>query len=968
MTDSPYAILQNTLSLPADYDLTYIDDTLSISQRPIEVTADPQTKVYGESDPALTWQITSGSLAFSDTFSGSLTRDPGEDVADYAINQGSLLLSANYALTYIAQNLSINVRPIDVTADPQTKVYGEDDPALTWQITSGSLVFSDTFSGNLVRDIGEDVGDHAINQGTLSLSTNYEMTFHGDSLSISPHPIEVTADPQNKAYGDPDPSLTWQITSGSLVFGDTFSGELTRDSGEDIGSYAINQGSLALSSNYDLTYVGADLTVDLRPIEVTADPQTKTYGDADPALTWQITSGSLVDEDEFSGELSRDPGEDAGAYAITQGSLTLSGNYDLTYVSNDLTIGLRPIEVTADSQTKIYGNPDPELTYQITAGSLVSGDTFSGELTRLAGENTGSYPITQGSLSLSSNYDLTYVSMNLSINQRHVTVSADAKSKVYGNSDPALSYHLTLGSLVGTDTFSGALSRVAGENVGEHAILQNTLALSYNYDLSFVGANLTITTRPITVTADATSKFYGDTDPSLTYQITSGSLAFSDDFSGGLSRVAGEVVGLYAIQQNTLSLSSNYDLSYVGANFTVAARPIGVSAYPQTKTYGEIDPPLTYHITSGSLVFGDDFTGELARDPGEDVDSYAITQGSLALSSNYDLNYIGDSLVIEERQVDVTAYPQTKTYGDTDPILTYHITAGSLAFSDTFTGELTRDPGEDVGDYVINQGTLGLSSNYVLTFYGNVLSIGVRSIEVTADSQTKNYGDSDPALSYQITSGSLAFSDDFTGALDRDSGEIVGYYSINQGTLDLTPNYDLVYIGDFLTIVTRPVEVTADSLTKVYGDSDPALTYHISSGSLVFSDVFTGELTRDPGEIVGSYAINQGSLGLSSNYDLTYVSEDLTITPRPITITADPKSKFPGQTDPILTYQITSGSLVFGDNFTGSLARDPGEAVGTYAITQGSLALSANYDLIFISADLTIKDWLHVYIPLVKRP
>ncbi len=44
------------------------------------VTADPQTKVYGDADPALTYQITSGSLAFSDEFTGSLTRDAGEDV------------------------------------------------------------------------------------------------------------------------------------------------------------------------------------------------------------------------------------------------------------------------------------------------------------------------------------------------------------------------------------------------------------------------------------------------------------------------------------------------------------------------------------------------------------------------------------------------------------------------------------------------------------------------------------------------------------------------------------------------------------------------------------------------------------------------------------------------------------------------------------------------------------------------
>ena len=80
---------------------------------------------------------------------------------------------------------------------------------------------------------------------------------------------------------------------------------------------------------------------------------------------------------------------------------------------------------------------------------------------------------------------------------------------------------------------------------------------------------LTIKARPITVTADAKSKVFGAIDPALTYQITGGSLAFHDAFSGTLSRATGENVGSYAIQQNTLTAGSNYNLTYVGANLTI---------------------------------------------------------------------------------------------------------------------------------------------------------------------------------------------------------------------------------------------------------------------------------------------------------------------------------------------------------------------------------------------------------------
>jgi len=65
------------------------------------------------------------------------------------------------------------------------------------------------------------------------------------------------------------------VTSGTLVTGDTFSGALSRAAGENVGTYAIGQGTLALSTNYTLTYVGADFTINKRPVTINADAKTK---------------------------------------------------------------------------------------------------------------------------------------------------------------------------------------------------------------------------------------------------------------------------------------------------------------------------------------------------------------------------------------------------------------------------------------------------------------------------------------------------------------------------------------------------------------------------------------------------------------------------------------------------------------------------------------------------------------------
>jgi hypothetical protein len=218
------------------------------------------------------------------------------------------------------------------------------------------------------------------------------------------------------------------------------------------------------------------------------------------------------------------------------------------------------------------------------------------------------------------------------------------------------------------------------------------------------------------------------------------------------------------------------------------------------------------------LVSGDTIVGALVRAAGENVGMYAITQGTLAIDdgnggANYNLTFVGDNLTITARPLEVTATAgQFKIYGDADPVFAYSITSGSLAFMDSFTGALSRVAGKNVGLYAITIGTLSVNdgnggANYNLTLVSNNFEIKKRAITVKADPQTKTFGDPDPVFTYQITSGSLAFPDTFTGALTRDPGELVGVYAIKIGTLAIDDgnggnNYMLTFVGDNLTILT----------------------------------------------------------------------------------------------------------------------------------------------------------------------
>src|SRR5204862_3129528 len=123
----------------------------------------------------------------------------------------------------------------------------------------------------------------------------------------------------------------------------------------------------------------------------------------------------------------------------------------------------------------IDGAVDPTPAYPF-APALRAADLFSGALARDAGTNVGLYDITQGTLALSTNYTLVFTSgVQFEIKKLTVTVTPTAgQYKIYGAVDPTLAYTFAPALITG-DTFSGALARDAGANVGLYNITQGTL-------------------------------------------------------------------------------------------------------------------------------------------------------------------------------------------------------------------------------------------------------------------------------------------------------------------------------------------------------------------------------------------------------------------------------------------------------------------------------------------------------------
>ncbi|MDR0873963.1 MAG: T9SS type A sorting domain-containing protein [Prevotellaceae bacterium] len=426
--------------------------------------------------------------------------------------------------------------------------------------------------------------------------------------------------------------------------------------------------------NYREFNANLTITINKAILNITANAETKTYGQVDPELTY-VAEGFVNNENDsvITGQLSRAEGENVNSYIINQGTLSAK-NYNIVFANADFTINKAILNVSVDEeQEKIYGQLDPVFTY--TATGLTERDdnsVITGQLSRPQGENIGTYPINQGTLTAGSNYDIVFTADTFTINKATLKIIVDeGQEKIYGQPDP-VEFTYTVNGLTGGDDNSiiqGHLAREEGENLGKYPINQGTLSASNNYIIQFIETDFTIAQTKLYVAIDeGQSKIYGQTDPVFTYTITG--LIGGDGInvlSGQPIREEGENIGTYIIEQGSLT-ASNYDIIFTSAAFTINKAILNITANAgQSKLYGETDPELTY--TAIRFVGGDDasgISGKLIRDEGEKTGSYMIRQGSLLASDNYtisftnsEFNIIGtlaelDSLKINDIPVDLT--------------------------------------------------------------------------------------------------------------------------------------------------------------------------------------------------------------------------------------------------------------------------------------------------------------------------
>lgn len=164
-----------------------------------------------------------------------------------------------------------------------------------------------------------------------------------------------------------------------------------------------------------------------------------------------------------------------------------------------------------------------------------------------------------------------------------------------------------------------------------------------------------------------------------------------------------------------------------------------------------------------------------------------------------------------------------------------------------------------------------------------VVHVNPAVLKITVNSgMAKVYGQKDPEFGYEA----IGFKnqdklDLLSGAVQRQAGEQVGTYPIQQGSLDAGLNYQIEFIGAEFVINPKDLKVSVAKAQKSFGAADPSFILEaeglIEGESL--SAVLEGKPKRQPGENVGKYLIEQGDLIAADNYKLVFNSDSLEIIP-----------------------------------------------------------------------------------------
>ena len=743
-------------------------------------------------------------------------------------------------------SVEITMPKVTVTINNAERKYGEDNPQFTFTSSATSDLSSViTLSCDATKT--SNVGEYAIT-GT-STATDFDVEFVNGTLTVNPAVLNVTADAKTKVYGAADPELTYVATG--LVNGDQLSGALTRATGDAVGTYAIQVGTLAASTNYSLSFTGADFTITAKAVSsptITLAESSVVYDGTEkkPAVT--VKDGSTeIPASEYTVGYSNNINAGTATVTITDnagGNYTVSGSKTFTITAKSVTA---PTITLAESSVVYDGTEKQPAVTVLDGTTTIPASEYTVGYSNNKNVGTATVTITSNA---GGNYTVSG-STTFTITKAPLTVKAKDAVRLVGNANPT--FEIEYQGFVSGETDAvlttkpvASTTATADSPVGVYDITV-TGGSAANYELSYVKGKLTVADKSsITITAENVSRLYGEANPQFRYTVVGG-----DGMQGTpeltCEAVPGSPVGTYIIKVNKGSITTDANFIFNDGILTVNRAQLTATSNA-TRTYGEDNPALTISYTGfvngeteAVLKTAPTASTTATKSSGAGFYPITVTGGE---ADNYNIICQNGQLTVNKAALHVYVADVTRTYGEQNPQFTCRYdgfvngdSQSAVKTAPSLSTEATAS--SPAGTYSITA-TGGVADNYDFISVDGWLNVKKAPLTITADDATRNEGADEPEFTY--TCSGLVNGDQADNALTtkptlttnarKDSP--AGTYTITAANA-VAQNYDISYVAGTLTVVKLDNFV----------EEETGATYNVEAGNQV-SFAGVSETTETP--------------------------------------------------------------------------------------------------------------------------
>ncbi|MGN8736508.1 MBG domain-containing protein [Bulleidia sp. HCP3S3_C9] len=497
------------------------------------------------------------------------------------------------------------------------------------------------------------------------------------------------------------------------------------------------------------------------------------------------------------------------------------------------------------------------------------------------------------------------------VEKAEITLVANSGTRTYNGAEQSIEGFES--TTMNGYTVSGLTAVTKGTNVGEYTntvfdgtakVEKDGVDVTDKVAVKTRAGKLVITpksikTQEITVTKPADSQYDGNEhkwSPTVTDKadkkleaVTDYTVEYStSDFTNVTGTITVTITGI-----------GNYTGTVV-RTYAITPAEVTVTANNANKVYGENDPELKATVTGTLNNDTVDYT--VTRDPGEDVDKYAIHVTGDEDQGNYHVTYTAGEFEITKSgelilTAELTGESATKVY-DGNPLAggaTSNVKEGTTITYSTDGGATwtTEVPS------ITNVGTLNITAraenpNYEPAETTYSLTVTHATAIVTAENKTKVYGTADPELTATV-SGTLG-NDTVAYTLARKAGENAGKYKITVTGEENQGNYKVTYTPG--TFEITPKSIIPDG-PKTPEEKKTGITVTAPEGSK-----YDGEEHKNKPTVTDTKTGK--TLTEETDYTLTY-SEDVTNAGK-ATVTVTGIGNYTGEFD--VTYEITKRDVV----------------------------------------------------------